>query len=262
MRQDVDTWKFYDVTHRDHVVCNPSSPARLDELIALLDLPPDPRVLDIASGKGWFLCRLAERCGGPQGAGVGGVAIDVSPFVVAELRDAVRERVPRAELTILEQDAATYRPAPASFDLAACVGASWIYGGLRRTLAALAAAVRPGGQVLVGEPFWRHEPDAEYLAWADMSRDLCGTHPENVAAGEEAGLVPLLAWVSTPEEWDRYETLQWRAAARYAAAHPDDPDLAELLARVARARHEYLVWGRDTLGWALYLFAVPTRTAS
>ncbi len=258
----MDTWKFYDVTHRDHVVCNPSSPARLDELIALLDLPPDPRVLDIASGKGWFLCRLAERCGGPQGAGVGGVAIDVSPFVVAELRDAVRERVPRAELTILEQDAATYRPAPASFDLAACVGASWIYGGLRRTLAALAAAVRPGGQVLVGEPFWRHEPDAEYLAWADMSRDLCGTHPENVAAGEEAGLVPLLAWVSTPEEWDRYETLQWRAAARYAAAHPDDPDLAELLARVARARHEYLVWGRDTLGWALYLFAVPTRTAS
>jgi len=258
----VDTWKFYDVTHRDHVVCNPTSPDRLDELIALLDLPRGPHVLDIASGKGWFLCRVAERYGGGQGAGVAGVGIDISPFFVAELRDAVRTRVPGAELTILAQDAATYRPAPASFDLAACLGASWIYGGLRGTLAALAAAVRPGGQVLVGEPFWRQEPEAEYLAWADLPRDLCGTHRENVAAGEELGLVPLLAWVSTLEEWDRYETLQWRAAARYAEAHADDPDLPELVDRVAQARHEYLTWGRDTLGWALYLFAVPTHTAS
>jgi hypothetical protein len=95
-----------------------------------------------------------------------------------------------------------------------------------------------------------------------MPRDLCGTHPQNVAAGEELGLVPLLAWVSTLEEWDRYETLQWRAVARYAEAHPDDPDLPELLDRVARARQEFLTWGRDALGWGLYLFGVRSRTGS
>jgi hypothetical protein len=66
-----------------------------------------------------------------------------------------------------------------------------------------------------------------------------------------------LAWVSSSEDWDRYETLQWRAAARYAATRPGDPDVPELLERVARARHEYLAWGRDTLGWALYLFRRP-----
>ena len=255
-------WKFYDITHRDHVVCNPTSTGRLDELIALLDLPTGPRILDVASGKGWFLCRVAERYGGPRGAGVGGVGIDVSPFVVAELRDAVRGRVPEASLTILEQDAATYGPAPASYDLSSCLGASFVYGGLHATLATLAAATRPGGQVLVGEPFWHHEPAEEYLAWAGMPRELCGTHRENVVAGTQLGLVPLLAWVSTPDEWDRYETLQWRAVARYAETHPDDPDLPELLERVGRNRHEYLTWGRDTLGWALYLFGVPTRSTS
>jgi hypothetical protein len=29
---------------------------------------------------------------------------------------------------------------------------------------------------------------------------------------------------------------------------------------MARARHEYLTWGRDTLGWALYLFRRSVET--
>ena len=255
----MDTWKFFDVTHRDHVICNPTSPARIDELVSLLDLPPRPRVLDVASGKGEFLLRVAERYGGPEGAGVAAVAIDISPYVVAELRQKVAARAPAASIEMLEQDAATYAPPPSSFDLACCIGASWIYGGHARTLAALSAAVRPGGQVLAGEPFWRREPEEAYLAEVGLRRDDVGTHAENVAAGETLGLVPLLALVSSGEEWDRYETLQWRATARYAAAHPEDPDVPELVERVARARHAYLTWGRDVLGWALYLFSRPAR---
>ena len=90
-----------------------------------------------------------------------------------------------------------------------------------------------------------------------MRRDQFGTHEENVDTGVDEGLVPLLALISNGDEWDRYETLQWRAAARHAASHRDDPDIPELLERVERNRHEYLAWGRDTLGWALYLFARP-----
>jgi ubiquinone/menaquinone biosynthesis C-methylase UbiE len=76
----VDTWKLYDITHRDHVICNPTSTGKLDELIELLDLGPEPRVLDVASGKGEFIARVAERFGGPAGKGVRDVAIDISPF--------------------------------------------------------------------------------------------------------------------------------------------------------------------------------------
>jgi SAM-dependent methyltransferase len=255
----VDRWKFFDITHRDHVVCNPTSVGKLDELIGLLDLGPEPRVLDVASGKGEFIVRVAERYGGQRGAGFHGVAVDISPFCVADLRARVGSRVPEADFEILEMDGAEYRAEPAAFDLAACMGGSWVYGGHRETLAALAEATRPGGLVLAGEPFWKQEPAPEYLAWAGMERCSFGSHAENVEAGEAEGLVPLLALVSTGDEWDRYETFQWRATARYADAHPDDPDVAELVARVAKNRHEYVTWGRDTLGWALYLFEKPCR---
>jgi SAM-dependent methyltransferase len=253
----VDLWKFFDITHRDHVVCNPTSIARLDELIGLLDLPEHPTVLDIGSGKGEFLLRLAERVAAPSGVGFRATAIDRSPFCVAQLREATTTRIPGANVDILEMDAAEYTPEPGANDLAVCLGASWIYGGHAGTLQALGDATRPGGQVLVGEPFWRHEPAVEQLEWSGLSADQFGTHASNVDEGERHGLVPLLAWVSTDADWDRYETLQWRAAARYAAGHPDDPDLPDLLERVRRNRHEYLTWGREAFGWAIYLFAKP-----
>ena len=253
----METWKFFDITHRDHRICNPTSLRKLDEVIALIDLSPRPTVLDIACGKGEFLLRLAEAPAARSGGGFHGVGVDLSPFAIAELQDAARRRVPASKFDLHEMDGAEYRPDPGTFDLASCLGASWTFGGHRQTLVALRDAARPGGQVLVGEPFWRTEPAPEYLAWSGMTRDQFGTHASNVETGVEVGLTPLLALVSNGDEWDRYETLQWRATARYAAAHPDDPDVAYLLERTAHNRHEYLTWGRETLGWALYLFARP-----
>jgi hypothetical protein len=60
--------------------------------------------------------------------------------------------------------------------------------------------------------------------------------------------------VSNDDDWDEYEGLQWYAAAEYARAHPDDPDLAEVVERVEKDRKTYLRWGRDTVGWAIYMF--------
>ena len=70
----MDTWKFYDITHRGHVVCNPTSEEKLARLVDLVQLPTAARVVDIACGKGEFLIRLVEAYG------VRGVGVDLSPF--------------------------------------------------------------------------------------------------------------------------------------------------------------------------------------
>ena len=46
-------------------------------------------------------------------------------------------------------------------------------------------------------------------------------------------------------------------AAEYARSSPDDPDLPEITERVKTSRDIYLRWGRDCLGWAIYLFRKP-----
>ena len=59
----MNIWKYYGVTHADHLVMNPTSEAKTDEFISLLPLKntPNARVLDIASGKGEQLLRIIEK---------------------------------------------------------------------------------------------------------------------------------------------------------------------------------------------------------
>ena len=248
----MDIWKFYDVTHRYHEVCNPTGRAKLDELVGLLRLNPGSAVLDIACGKGELLTRLAERYE------ISGIGVDISPYCVTDAEQKLRERVPGAQIEIINMDGAEYSP-DQLFDLAMCIGASWVYKGHRGTLSALKTMTKPDALILVGEPFWLKDPDDAYLVAENLTRDMFGTHYENVLVGEDEGLFPLYTMVSNQDDWDRYETLQWYAAEKYASDNPDDPDVSEILTRVARGRTNYLHWGRDTLGWAMYLFRKPSH---
>ena len=118
----MDTWKFYDIIHRPHVVCNPTSEEKLARLVDLVQLPKAARVVDIACGKGEFLIRLAEAYG------VHGVGVDISPFFIAEAERRRRTRAPQAEITFTHMDGADFKPdKPNSFTLASCIGASWIF---------------------------------------------------------------------------------------------------------------------------------------
>jgi len=248
----MDMWKFYDITHREHVVCNPTSEEKLARLVDLLGLPTDAQVVDIACGKGEFLIRLAEAYGAR------GVGIDISPFFIADAERRLKAGAPSAGIVFRQMNGADFRPdEPHSLDLASCIGASWVFGGHTSTLDALISMVKAGGWVIVGEPYWLQEPLQDYLGASGVAREDFGSHFSNAEAGEQRGLDLVHTIVSSKDDWDRYEGLQWYAMAEYARTHPDDPDLAELDERVGKARVAYLRWGRDTLGWAIYIFRLP-----
>jgi SAM-dependent methyltransferase len=245
----MDLLRFFDITHREHVVCNPISIEKLEELIELLSLRPGARALDIAGGKGEFLIRLAERYG------IEGVGVDLSPYCIADAQRKHQQRVPEAQLRFLEMEGADYAPEePESFDVVACIGASWIYGGHKETLRALASMAKEESWIVVGEPYWRQPPAEEYLTAIGQERSAYGTHRENVEVGQAQGLELAYTLVSSPDDWDRYEGLQWYAAEQWARAHPEDPDVAAVLEHVRRNKMAYLTWGRETLGWAIYVF--------
>jgi ubiquinone/menaquinone biosynthesis C-methylase UbiE len=248
----VDKWKFFDVTHREHVLCNPMSIEKHEQLVELLRLKPGDRVLEIATGKGEFIVRLAERYG------VSGIGVDLSPYCIADAQRKLSEHASDAQLSFIEMDGADFQlEEPESFALVACIGASWIFKGHQGTLEFLIRAVAPGGWVVVGEPYWRKEPTEDYLEALNESRSTYGSHYENVVAGEQLGLTLVYTLVSNLDDWDKYEGLQWYAAEQYARSHPEDPDVAEILARINESKAEYLKWGRDTLGWAIYVFRKP-----
>ena len=112
----MDRWKYYAITHRDHAVLNPTSPAKLDELAQLFDLRADASVLDIACGKGEVLLRVLGRY---RCAGVG---IDLSPYFIRDARERALTRLPRAKIELRE---ATAQPMTAqrSLSISRCASA-------------------------------------------------------------------------------------------------------------------------------------------
>jgi SAM-dependent methyltransferase len=230
------------IAHTGLAVMNPLPASKLDELLDVLDLPARARVVDLGCGKGDLLHRIAAR--GP----IDGVGVDNSEALIAEARAGAAPGV-RFEVGDL-----TAFAADEPFDLAAAVGAG-AGGGPAELLARLAALVRQGGLVLLGDGYWRRPPGAEYLdalgATEDELPDLAGV----VAAAETIGLVPLCAVTTSVEEFDRYEWSWSLNGERYAAAHPEEPGVADFLAWIRNGRRRYLeLGGRDTLGFGLFLF--------
>jgi hypothetical protein len=129
-----------------------------------------------------------------------------------------------------------------------CLGATFVWRNLDGTLAALAPTVRAGGFVAIGEVYLHKSvPDgvAGYEEFVSLS--------ETAARFAHAGLALVTFISSSLDDWDRYESLHWRAVDEWLAANPDDPDADEFRRKNATNRAEYLEWQRETLGWGIFV---------
>jgi SAM-dependent methyltransferase len=236
--------RYYVVAEREHEIQNPTSADKLRLLGERMRLAPGSRVLDIASGRGGPAILLARE----RGCSIEG--IEIAP----EFHAAAVERAAAAGVADLVAfrlgDASLEAFPPASYDAALCLGASFVFGGLAGTLDVLEPCVRPGGHVVVGEPYWRTWPVPE----GEEHRDDPFTSLEGTVAILESGSLRAVTVIASSEDdWDRYETLHWRAVETWLAESPDDPDAPEVRALHEREKRIYLRHGREHLGWALFV---------
>ena len=247
----MDRFKFTTIAHRHHAICNPISSESLDAVLAALALGPEDTAIDIGCGKGEALIRLGERYG------VIGTGLDVNPefLKIAERESARRLRSGMIAFHLTE--ATSFQAQPDSYTAAICLGSTHAYGSFGSALESLARLVHPGGSILIGEGYWRREPDPGYLHLLGAERDELNDHAGNIAQGAVTGLHPLTNRESSLAEWDAYEDLYAETVEEYLQANPDDPDATELRDRVRSWRDGYLRWGRDTLGFGTYTFRKP-----
>jgi SAM-dependent methyltransferase len=239
----MEWYEFYDIAERHMELINPSSPGKVIEAGQHLGMKKDDRIIDFGCGFGEPLALWAEHFG------ISGIGIDFRPHAVERARQKMIDRGFADRIEIVQAKGAEYEFEKHSFDVGICLGASFIWNGYRPTLQAIRETIKPTGKLLVGEP---------YLITCDVPSEYTeaeGVHTEfelcQIAREEGFDIAYLIR--SNDDDWAHYEATNWEGLIAWLEENPDHPDKQAVIDWYHKTQDEYMQYGRQYLGWAMYI---------
>jgi SAM-dependent methyltransferase len=243
---------IFNISESAHCIHNPFTPEKLATLGAALRLESGARVLDLGSGSGEMLCTWARDYG------IIGTGIDMSQLFTEQAKLRAEELGVADQVKFIHGDAAGY-VSDEKVGVAACVGATWIAGGVIGTIELLARSLQNGGIILIGEPYWRQLPPTEDVAKGCLAGSISDflMLPELLASFRRLGYDVVEMVLADQDSWDRYEAAKWLTMRRWLEANPNDEFAKDVRAKLNLEPERYAAYTREYLGWGV--FALMTR---
>jgi len=202
-------------------------------------------VLDLGSGSGEMLCTWARDYG------VIGTGIDMSQLFTEQAKLRAEELGVADQVKFIHGDAAGY-VSNEKVSVAACVGATWIAGGVVGTIELLAQSLRPGGIILIVRALLA----AVYRRRKMLPGVSCRLNLRlSPASGTFSRLRPPRLrrrgnGSGRPRQLGPdYEAAKWLTMRRWLEANPDDEFAKDVRAKLTSEPERYAAYTREYLGW-------------
>jgi len=227
----------------DLALMNPTTPDRVLAAARLAGVSDADLVLDLGCGNGFVLALLADAFG------CQGLGIDCRPEAIQAARALARTRGLEGRVAFRCDDAASPADPVHDATVALCLGAASAFGGIEGAVSALRASLGDGGRAVLGERYWRTE-----RVPPEFARDFadCVTEYELLGIVREHGFFLQGIVRSSEAEFDAYEGAIWGACRSALERNPGDDETRVYLSRI---QDEYLGYGREYVGWAMYILS-------
>jgi SAM-dependent methyltransferase len=242
--------RFHEISEANHRILNPLTEEKLMLLGEICRLRLGQSQLDLCCGKAEMLCRWASKYS------ITGTGVDISTVFLEAARQRAFELDVSDKLQFVQGDAADYPQDFHEYDIVSCIGATWIGGGLVGTLDLMKPALKIGGLLLVGEPYWNDLPTPEAQAAIGVSVDDFALLEGTLDRIESAGCELVEMVLADGDSWDRYVAAQWYTLDTWLRENPNDPEAAEIRDGYVNSRRSYLQYQRRYLGWGVFVMRV------
>ena len=222
---------------------NPTSPEKILTVGTVLGLNEECRVIDFGAGYGEVLSLWGEYFG------ISGLGIDIREHACQRARKKLTERGFGGRIRIVCANGAEYPYDKGTYDVAACIGASFVWKGLLPALKGLKAAIHSNGRIVIGEPYWRtNQVPPEYAQSEKVHTEL-----EILQLIRSEGFDLEYIVRASEDDWDKYEANNWFGLVQWIEDNPEHAELGEVINFLHKIQDEYFRYGRQYLGWAMWV---------
>jgi precorrin-6B methylase 2 len=239
----MEPFDLYDIAEYYMELINPFDEEKIKTVGKFLGLDKGKKVIEFGCGFAEVMVIWAETFG------ISAEGIDIREYACERANKKIKDKGLSDQLKVFCGNGAEYEFNRETYDVAACIGASFIWGDYRSTIRAMKPAIHENGKLVIGEPYLLKVPiPPEY-------EEGKGVHTEHelLKIAREEGFDFQYMVRSSSDDWDRYEATNWLGLVKWLEENPDHPEKQEVIDWFYKTQDDYLKYGREYLGWAVYI---------